>query len=64
MSQDNSLDFDEIDQSLHIAPLRTVGSVKPNNNLFSSSNPNMIPTVNKCLKVLSQNKINDKWIVN
>ena len=64
MSQDNSMDFDDYEESIHVSPINKGAAVHSNYRLFSSSNPESIPTINKSLKVISTNKINDKWSVN
>ena len=62
---DDSFELGIHDESFHVAPIKTSALVKPNNKIFASDNDrNHNRTTNKCLKVLSLNKVSGKFSIN
>lgn len=52
------------EDSFHIAPIKVNEIKKPNNKVFASMNSNNHPfPSNKCLKVITTNKMNGKLSV-
>lgn len=64
MSLDNSMDFYDNEESLHISPINKGAPIHSNYRLFSTSNPQSIPTINKSLRVITTNKTNEAWNIN
>lgn len=53
------------DDSFHVAPMMINQTARTNNKVFASINSNNQPIgSNKCLKVLTTNKMNGKFTVN
>lgn len=63
MSETDSIALYE-DESVHINPVKPANTTKTNNKVFQTSTNNASTVVNRCVNVLSMNKISNKYTVN